>query len=201
MTIKQFGTGSLSAQDINSELGVSITSSLSLNDTNARLLAGKTTTDSIISYYDFYGKSYNPIVSGGQTVVVSGGYKYHVFSAAGTLTITNMGSSDLEILTIGAGGGGAGKRGGGGGGGGVTYESYSASSVNIGSYTVVVGAGGARAPTPDIWGGSSASSGQSTYVYYPAGRYYMALGGGGGGAGFFNYPGRDGSSNNGNGGG
>lgn len=49
--------GSTSGQSINLELGQSATTQISLNDTNARALAGITTPGAQISLYDFYGKS------------------------------------------------------------------------------------------------------------------------------------------------
>lgn len=49
--------GSTTGQSINLELGQSATAQISLNDTNARALAGITTPGAQISLYNFYGKS------------------------------------------------------------------------------------------------------------------------------------------------
>jgi len=61
MTIQATGNVSLGGGEtnasVNLELAQSATAMISMNDTNSRLLAGKTTTESAISFSDFRGKS------------------------------------------------------------------------------------------------------------------------------------------------
>ena len=80
----------------------------------------------------------------GGTESVSGGYKRHVFTSSGTLTVPNGVSKSAEYLCV-AGGAGSGAYGNGGGGGG-----GGAGGMIVGSFTlnenltVTVGAGGAQ---------------------------------------------------------
>ena len=84
-----------------------------------------------------------PAAITGGTVTAAGitpgnGYRYHVFTAAGTLTSPQP--KTIDYLIIAGGGGGGEQLGAGGGAGGVLYStSYSLSS---GSYPVQVGGGG-----------------------------------------------------------
>jgi hypothetical protein len=55
-------SGAISASDINLELNKGATTALSLNDTDVRVLAGKTTSQSTISFSDLHGKSNIPVV-------------------------------------------------------------------------------------------------------------------------------------------
>lgn len=57
-------TGAISASAINTELTKTSTAQLSLNDTDARRLASKTTQGQQISYSDFWGKSYTGYLVG-----------------------------------------------------------------------------------------------------------------------------------------
>ena len=80
-----------------------------------------------------------PPVQGGDFIATPGnGYKYHTFTAPGTLILS--GSKDLEVLIVGAGGcgrDGGGAAGGGGGGGEIIHRSSLPQSA--GSYPIVVG--------------------------------------------------------------
>jgi len=127
----------------------------------------------------------------GGTEVISGGYKYHTFTATGTLTFSVGGT--VEVLCV-SGGGGGGSNGGtsyAGGGGGAGGLKYSSSvSVSAQSYAVTVGAGGLKGNS-DINGKGSASSFGSTLVSSTGGGYggkgdsvtATAKGGDGGSAG------------------
>jgi len=118
------------------------------------------------------------IATGGTTAVIGTGsdqYRVHTFSAGGDLVLNAV--RDIEYLLVGGGGGGGTRHGGGGGGGGVLAGTRTARS--IGTYAVVVGAGGTGArkpaatpdePTPAVTGGPSTFDGLS------------ATGGGGGGS-------------------
>ena len=76
----------------------------------------------------------------GGTIVDYAGYRAHVFTSSGTFSITK-GTADIEYAIV-AGGAGTGVRhSGGGGAGGVIRGTLS--TVGIGTYSVVVGAGGA----------------------------------------------------------
>ena len=79
------------------------------------------------------------------------GYKYHVFTSPGTLTITGGSSKNIEFLVVGGGGGGGYGNGGGAGAGGLRTNDPNAPSdmkvtstvtLNPGSYAVGVGTGG-----------------------------------------------------------
>lgn len=131
----------------------------------------KNTTTGYIEYYD-------PIVSDwvgigafsaiGGTVSDISGYRYHVFTASGTFTVT-AGSKSVEYMLVGGGGGGGSHMGGGGGGGGVVTGSVLATS---GSYTVTVGSGGAGGT-----GNSGGVAGKGNNSIFSSA---TALGGGGG---------------------
>lgn len=112
----------------------------------------------------------------GGTITEVGGYKIHTFTSSGDFVV----ESDLyswEILRV-AGGGGGGQRsnsgGGGGGAGGyvTTLGSPSVTPLVVGTYPVVIGAGGAGA----VSSGFNGSKGSDTSF-----NAINAIGGGGGG--------------------
>lgn len=78
----------------------------------------------------------------GGTMITSGVYKIHSFASSGTFTVTNGGQCDILIV---GGGGGASSNGGnytagaGGAGGATLRQVY---TLDAGTYTIVVGAGG-----------------------------------------------------------
>ena len=86
------------------------------------------------------------------------GYKYHVFTSPGTLTIQG-GSKDIEFLVVGGGGGGGFGNGGGAGAGGLRSNDpnipgpsgmkvSTTVTLNPGSYAIGVGTGGNSDGTP-----------------------------------------------------
>ena len=81
----------------------------------------------------------NPARASGGRQEVLDGYIYHVFTTSGTFTIQG-GSLNVDYLIVAGGGSGGGRHGGGGGGGGYIAASATLSS---GSYSAVIGAGGA----------------------------------------------------------
>lgn len=96
------------------------------------------------------------------------GFRYHVFNTSGTFQITK-GSADLEYLIVAGGGGGGYQVGGGGGAGGLLNGS---ATVGVGTYAVVIGAGGAG------------STGTSTHAFNGSNSSVLnltAIGGGYGG--------------------
>lgn len=152
-------TGAISAENINTELGQAAGTAVSFNATNPRLLADAPTGP--VSMDAMRGSAALYAATGG-TVSDSGGYRYHDFTAAGTLTISQKGSIKSTINAFALGGGGQGGASGGGGGGGGGLLEFDASP-DTGDFAVTVGAG-------TSWsGGSSSVFGQT------------ASGGGGGG--------------------
>lgn len=138
--------------------------------------------------------------TGGNTILTPGdGWKYHLFTSTGpgTFTVTNAGPGFVEVILVGgAGGGGGGANsvyasGTGGGGGGVFYNKSIPISTSPGSYTVVVGSGGAGgvgqnapglpnvSPAPGSPGNPSTGFGYTAYAGTGGGAY----GGSGGTAG------------------
>jgi len=100
------------------------------------------------------GDGYIRSASGGNqataTGFTNGGYKYHVFTSSGALTVTD-GSGEIQFLVV-AGGGGAGYGNGGGAGAGglrtndpavpAPMKVTSTVTLNPGPYTITVGSGG-----------------------------------------------------------
>jgi hypothetical protein len=151
---------------------------------------------SIFSAFAITTSNYGYIEATGGTVTISGSYKIHTFDTVGTssFTVTKLGVSN-KVETLIVAGGGAGGNGpfdlqygsGGGGAGGLIYTS--GSIVTLGTYNVIVGAGGIPSTvsfTPGGNGGNSSFNG------------LISLGGGGGA---YEYPASDGNGNNGGSGG
>ena len=109
------------------------------------------------------------------------GYKYHVFTSPGTLTVTGGSSKDIQFLVVGGGGGGGYGNGGGAGAGGLRTNDPNVPSemkvtttvtLNPGSYAIGVGTGGNSSNCPyDHRIGENSSIGSLV----------VASGGGGGG--------------------
>ena len=122
---------------------------------------------------------------GGDYSYTIGIYKYHVFTNAGTNTLTITGSGVLDVLIVAGGGGGGCTMGGGGGGGGVIYQAAYTGIAAGTSVTVIVGAGGAGAPAGGTEGQPTANpmtkpaknGGNSSFGSF------IAIGGGAGGTG------------------
>ena len=131
------------------------------------------------------GAGPSPITaSGGNQTTASGftngGYKYHVFTSSGALTVSS-GSGDIEFLVVAGGGGGGWGNGGAGGAGGLRTNDPGVPapiritdpvSVSPGPYTITVGDGGASNDSPF----SNRTGGNSSI-----GSLVVASGGGGGG--------------------
>ena len=130
------------------------------------------------------------VPDGNAQVVMQDGRTVLIYNTNGTFTVTEPGT--VEILAVGGGGGGgasvigSNKGGGGGGGGGVYTNSYF--GVSAGTYTVVIGSGGAAGEN----GGNTTLSVNSSML--------VTAYGGGAGAQYGNpdshvgYAGRDGGS-------
>ena len=109
----------------------------------------------------------------GGSEITSGGYKYHVFTNAGSATLTVNTAGNVEVLVVAGGGGGGGGTGGGGGAGGLIYSNALA-VVNGSNYTVTVGAEGSGGSGTGVMGSNGSNSVFGTLIAY---------GGGGGGGG------------------
>jgi hypothetical protein len=130
------------------------------------------------------------VIATGGTVQDYSGYRYHTFTGNGTFSVSRSGT--IEALIVAGGGGGGYDVSGGGGAGGLVFHS---TSVNVGSYTVEVGAGGAGSnnrstgPSAPSNGQNSTFTGATTAIGGGHGGNYNnagatgGSGGGGGGAG------------------
>ncbi len=121
-------------------------------------------------------------ISGGNSTQTIGGFKYHVFTSSGTLTVT--GSGEINVLAIGGGGGGRSSTSGWGGGGGgvILYEPVTVS----GNVSVTIGQGGPSSDSTTGNGGNTVVSGGGVSL--------TALGGGhGNGGGVLNTNGSGGA--------
>lgn len=117
-----------------------------------------------------------PVLASGGTVVTSGNERFHVFLQPGEFKVGVGFAKTVDILIVaGGGGGGSPYYAGGGGAGGVVFGP--AITLGIGTYPILVGAGGYadnQAPTITYTpGGSGGNSGFGTV---------FANGGGGGGS-------------------
>lgn len=144
----------------------------------------KSTTDWTLFSRD--GSTDLPTVTGGGSIgtFTSGAttYNYAKFTSNGTLVVNkDMSNVDILIIAGGGGGGGTGNNGGGGGGaGGLVYAS--SQSLTAGTYSAVIGVGGAVGQN----GSNSTFTGQTAAVGGGAGGDYQgsgATGGSGGGGG------------------
>jgi hypothetical protein len=137
--------------------------------------------------------AYSPptIIGGDETTITENNvtYKVHTFTATGILTVTsaNNNVASVEYLVLAAGGGGGGlvfgpnfsypNSGSGGGAGGFRIGNV---NLNSGTYTIIVGAGGAAGTQPAGTGGK----GQDSFIGgSPTGPYIINSTGGGGGGG------------------
>ena len=83
---------------------------------------------------------YTFFLASGGTVTTSGSYQIHTFTASGTFNVSGSPKTIQYLVVAGGGGGGSGDWSGGGGAGGLRTGSQSISS---GTYSIVVGSGGA----------------------------------------------------------
>lgn len=147
------------------------------------------------------------IIATGGTIRYTAGYKIHVFTGDGSFSVTT-GSGEVEYLIAAAGGGGGAWVGGGGGAGGLLMG---IASVTVGTYNVVVGAGGTAEYNPGSYGGMPrATNGGNSSVFgltsIGGGRggswnAFPATSGGSGGGNGFSFAGAAGTSGQGNSGG
>lgn len=88
------------------------------------------------------GSAASFIAATGGSVTTSGNYKYHTFTSSDTFSISAFPSGKYVdfLLVGGGGGGGVAANGTGGGGGGVVIKT--SETLSVGSYSVVIGAGG-----------------------------------------------------------
>ena len=127
----------------------------------------------------------------GGTRVASGiepgnGFRYHVWTSPGTLTVQNSPGMNVEFLVVGGGGTGgdsgpgpaAPGHGGNGGAGGGGIKVGTALPLQSGTYTITVGQGGPSSPTGST---NPYRSGTPSSITHPAISDVIGLGGGGGG--------------------
>ena len=109
----------------------------------------------------------------GGTITTANGYYIHKFTSSNTFVVPTGFTATANVLIVAGGGGGGWDVGAGGGAGGLIYQN--ATSLTVGSYSLVIGSGGAGA----VAGSDPArrgSNGSDT-----TGFVYTAIGGGGGG--------------------
>jgi len=120
--------------------------------------------------------------TGGSEVKTIGSYKYHLFDTTSSFVVSQGGAVDIAVIGAGGGGGSNGTSTGNGGGGGAGAKEpasgYTTQTLNPGSYTVTIAAGGIASQSGGTIGGTpSATSFAGTSTI-------SALGGGGGGSDF-----------------
>jgi hypothetical protein len=117
----------------------------------------------------------------GGTVVTSGSYKYHTFTSSANFVVSS-GTKSVEYLIVAGGGGGGNHAGGGGGGAGGFLTGTTTATAN--TYSIVVGAGGAKVGTAssDVTNDGNDSSGLG-YTAIGGGRSSYQTGGDDGGSG------------------
>ena len=170
------GLGATTTTGRNAGVGTAV-GTLIFNSTNGR-----------VEFYDGNGwVSIKSFGATGGTITFSGGKTIHTFTGSGTFTV-NSGVSDVEYLVVAGGGGGGTHSGGGGGAGGLLSNTPdmpsprrgSAVQVSPGSYSVIVGSGGAGGdgtyPSPQE---SVGSDGLPSSIAFPT--PVSTSGGGGGG--------------------
>lgn len=179
-------TGAISAENINTELGLAVGSSVSFNATNPRLLAAAPT--GAVSMNAMRGKSAYVVATGGtitDVVIDELNWRVHRFTSTSAFEISSIGAIDnnVEYEVVGggrAGGGGGGPRGGGGSGGRVVGNFTAVTRI----YDAAVGGNGGASALQDVqWVGTGGAGG----VESGNGGAAPAGGGGGGGAGGRDY--------------
>lgn len=121
-----------------------------------------------------------PVIGTGGTLTRTAGYVIHTFTNPGTFTINKQ--SNVQYLLVGAGGRSSF---GGGGGGGVLYGN---TSINSGTYPLLVGKDGGGNGMPN-WGPVASPTGSGGNTVFSS---FIAYGGGGGGSQFANQGGSGG---------
>jgi hypothetical protein len=112
-------------------------------------------------------------IKGGQvdfTIENDESYKTHTFTSSGELVVEK--TTVVDVLVVAGGGGGGSDNGGGGGAGGLIYRN-GYSQLTPGTYSVVVGAGGAGAPVAagTTTGEPGSNGGNSEIAVIPDGYY------------------------------
>jgi sugar lactone lactonase YvrE len=112
-------------------------------------------------------------IKGGQvdfTIENDESYKTHTFTSSGELVVEK--TTIVDVLVVAGGGGGGSDNGGGGGAGGLIYRN-GYSQLTPGTYSVVVGAGGAGAPVAagTTTGAPGSNGGNSEIAVIPDGYY------------------------------
>jgi hypothetical protein len=171
-------SGPISLANVNTELQLSSTATISLNDTLVRTLFGA--SSGAISMSNGYGKAYT--IPGNSGILTSGS----------SFTLPSTSGLTINVLVIGGGGGGGGgsnrrtnagyNTGGGGGGSGGNAYVLNIPVVPGQTVTFTIGGGGSNGGTRDgiYTSGSNGGSGGST-IFYVNGVQKAAVSGGGGG--------------------
>ena len=135
--------------------------------------------------------------TGGSVSFSPSGKTVHTFTSSGTFVMPgSYPSTPVQILTVAGGGGGGNRHGGGGGAGGLIQLPAANGTLANGTYSVVIGAGGAASPASVVSDqGTDTSFGPPASAAAPT--HLLAKGGGVGGQ----YPGSTGESAGGSGGG
>jgi len=179
MTLPVTPGSSLSLSQVNTEILVSSTATISLNDANVRFVAGRQTAGSSVGFSDLSGKSY--VIAANSGVLTSGS----------SYTLPNTSGVTIKVLAIagGAGGGGGSSRSSfagffdGAGGGGAGGNAYTTVSVTPGQtvYFSIGGAGSQGASRDGVYSsGSNGGSGGSTSITVNGTTVAVASGGSGG---------------------
>jgi len=179
-----FGAGSATINFVSGAVNANVTTS-SLTDTIATVLVPDsiyglgsgntvnitlTNSDGVVS--GVTQKTVQGLPTGG-TITTANGFYIHTFTSSNTFVVPTGFTATANVLIVAGGGGGGYDVGAGGGAGGLIYQD--ATSLTVGSYSLVIGSGGAGA----VSGSDPArrgSNGSNT-----TGFGYTAIGGGGGG--------------------
>lgn len=191
--------GTITMGDVNVELQLASTSTISLNDTKVRDLFE--IPSGMISLDDGHGKSYNQMYAF-NTGDESYDGDYKILTIDYTSTITIVGSVAFEYLMV-AGGGGGGAHSEGGGGGGAGGILTGTGIALQGSVTIYIGQGGAVNTNGGntYWNDPNFSPGFLTTTGGGAGGARAPSSGGSGGGGCGNNGGAAGIAGQGNSGG
>ena len=168
---------------INPSTGVSIEQGVNALSNPGFLLTSVSTTSTMY----VIGSAGSSVIATGGTITTSGSYKLHAFTTVGstTFTLTNPTSLSVQVLVLAGGGGGGRWQGGGGGAGGVVTATQ---TLTAGSYTVIIGDGGAGDTGSGASNGNNSSFNGLTGIgggyggAYPSPAAGAAGGCGGGGA-------------------
>ena len=179
----------LSSLTVNSLAATTMTGNLNMNLCNILNMGSNSFSLIAASVPAFVFSPSAPSISGSY-----GSYTYFIFTASTTTVTTNYAVTNVKYFAIGGGGGGGTDVGGGGGAGGLQtndsdlsgtilstqYNSANANlTLQIGTFTVTVGASGAGAASLGVNG----TNGGNTVFSGTGGISITAYGGGGGGGG------------------